>query len=63
MLDRAFANRRVEDRQVGFKDIPTEYPRKEAIDNSVKLGLCLVILRISSRRTSKFPVTNADIFG
>jgi hypothetical protein len=38
MLDRAFANRRVEERQVAFKDIPTDYPRKEAIDNSVKLG-------------------------
>jgi hypothetical protein len=38
ILDRAFGNRRIEDRKVAFKDIPTNYPRKEAIDKSVKLG-------------------------
>jgi hypothetical protein len=38
MLDRAFANRRIEERKVTFRDIPKNYPRKEAIDKSVKLG-------------------------
>jgi S-layer homology domain len=38
MLDRAFSSRRSEERKVAFKDIPNDYPRKEAIDKSVKLG-------------------------
>ncbi|WP_373547533.1 S-layer homology domain-containing protein [Chamaesiphon sp.] len=38
MLDRAFADKPATATPVTFKDIPTDYPRKEAIDKSVQLG-------------------------
>jgi S-layer homology domain len=39
MLDRAFADRPVAATTIAkFQDIPTDYPRKEAIDKSVQLG-------------------------
>ncbi len=38
MLDRAFRDKPATTAAKSFKDIPTNYPRKEAIDNSVKLG-------------------------
>jgi hypothetical protein len=39
MLDRAFADRQVSATTTAkFQDIPTDYPRKEAIDKSVQLG-------------------------
>ena len=38
MLDRAFADKPATATAVTFKDIPTDYPRKEAIDRSVELG-------------------------
>ncbi len=38
MLDRAFADRPATTTTANFKDIPSDYPRKEAIDKSVQLG-------------------------
>lgn len=38
MLDRAFADQPVTAGTSSFKDIPTDYPRKEAVDKSVQLG-------------------------
>jgi S-layer homology domain len=38
MLDRAFADKPVTNTTTSFKDIPAEYPRKEAVDKSVQLG-------------------------
>jgi S-layer homology domain len=38
MLDRAFADKPVTATTASFKDIPTNYPRKEAVDKSVQLG-------------------------
>jgi hypothetical protein len=38
MLDRAFADRSATTATANFKDIPSDYPRKEAIDKSVQLG-------------------------
>jgi S-layer homology domain len=38
MLDRAFADRPVAITTTSFQDIPTDYPRKEAVDKSVQLG-------------------------
>jgi hypothetical protein len=38
MLDRAFADKPVTSTTTSFKDIPTDYPRKEAVDKSVQLG-------------------------
>jgi S-layer homology domain len=38
MLDRAFADKPATASTANFKDIPTDYPRKEAIDKSVKIG-------------------------
>ncbi|WP_295620995.1 S-layer homology domain-containing protein [Chamaesiphon sp. GL140_3_metabinner_50] len=38
MLDRAFADKPTTTAAAKFKDIPTDYPRKEAVDKSVKLG-------------------------
>lgn len=38
MLDRAFADKPVKTIATNFKDIPTDYPRKEAIDKSVQIG-------------------------
>ncbi len=38
MLDRAFADRPATTTTANFKDIPSDYPRKKAIDKSVQLG-------------------------
>jgi hypothetical protein len=38
MLDRAFADKPTTTAASTFKDIPTNYPRKEAVDKSVQLG-------------------------
>jgi hypothetical protein len=38
MLDRAYKERNVGNTKQGFKDIPTEFKRKDAIDRSVNLG-------------------------
>lgn len=38
MLDRAFADKPATTAAAKFKDIPTDYPRKEAVDKSVQLG-------------------------
>ncbi len=38
MIDRAFADRPQIVTSSGFKDIPDNYPRKEAIDKSVRIG-------------------------
>jgi hypothetical protein len=38
MLDRAFADKPVTTATAKFQDVPSEYPRKEAIDKSVQLG-------------------------
>ncbi len=38
MLDRAFADKPSTTVSSSFKDIPTNYPRKEAVDKSVQLG-------------------------
>ncbi len=38
MLDRAFADKPATTTTTSFKDIPSDYPRKEAIDKSVKIG-------------------------
>jgi S-layer homology domain len=38
MLDRAFADKPATTAVSKFKDIPTDYPRKEAVDKSVQLG-------------------------
>jgi S-layer homology domain len=38
MLDRAFADKPTTAVKSAFKDIPSDYPRKEAIDKSVQLG-------------------------
>ncbi len=38
MLDRAFADKPVTAAATSFKDIPKDYPRKEAVDKSVQLG-------------------------
>ncbi|WP_310481977.1 S-layer homology domain-containing protein [Chamaesiphon sp. VAR_48_metabat_403] len=38
MLDRAFADKPTSTAVSKFKDIPTDYPRKEAVDKSVQLG-------------------------
>jgi S-layer homology domain len=38
MLDRAFAGKPVSTTTANFKDIPSDYPRKEAVDKSVQLG-------------------------
>ncbi len=38
MLDRAFADKPVTTTTASFKDIPADYPRKEAVDKSVQLG-------------------------
>jgi hypothetical protein len=38
MLDRAFKDRQIANKKLGFKDIPAEYKRKEALDRSVNLG-------------------------
>jgi S-layer homology domain len=38
MLDRAFADKPTTTAGSKFKDIPTDYPRKEAVDKSVQLG-------------------------
>ena len=38
MLDRAFADKPVTTAVSKFTDIPTDYPRKEAVDKSVQLG-------------------------
>jgi hypothetical protein len=38
MLDRAFADKPVTATTAKFNDIPTNYPRKEAVDKSVQLG-------------------------
>jgi hypothetical protein len=38
MLDRAFSDKPVTPATISFKDIPKDYPRKEAVDKSVQLG-------------------------
>ena len=38
MLDRAFIDKPVTPATISFKDIPTDYPRKEAVDKSVQMG-------------------------
>jgi hypothetical protein len=38
MLDRAFADKPTSTTTSKFKDIPNDYPRKEAVDKSVQLG-------------------------
>jgi S-layer homology domain len=38
MLDRAFTDRAVTQQVLEFKDIPASYPRREALDKSVKMG-------------------------
>jgi hypothetical protein len=38
MLDRAFADKPATTNKSKFKDIPSDYPRKEAVDKSVQLG-------------------------
>jgi S-layer homology domain len=38
MLDRAFADKPATTGSSSFKDIPADYPRKEAVDKSVQLG-------------------------
>lgn len=38
MLDRAFADRVTTEQVLDFKDIPTTYPRREALERSVKMG-------------------------
>ena len=38
MLDRAFADKPVTSATTSFKDIPKDYPRKEAVDKSVQMG-------------------------
>ncbi len=38
MLDRAFVDRATTQQVLEFKDIPTTYPRREALDRSVKMG-------------------------
>jgi S-layer homology domain len=38
MLDRAFADKPLTAVTASFKDVPTDYPRKEAVDKSVQLG-------------------------
>jgi S-layer homology domain len=38
MLDRAFPDKPVTAATTSFKDIPKDYPRKEAVDKSVQLG-------------------------
>jgi S-layer homology domain len=38
MLDRAFADRATTQQVLEFKDIPTTYARREALDRSVKMG-------------------------
>ena len=38
MLDRAFADKPVTTGVTSFKDIPKDYPRKEAVDKSVQMG-------------------------
>ena len=38
MLDRAFADKPITTEASKFQDIPTDYPRKEAIDKSVQIG-------------------------
>jgi hypothetical protein len=38
MIDRAFADKPAIATTSNFKDIPTDYPRKEAVDKSVQLG-------------------------
>jgi hypothetical protein len=38
MLDRAFADKPVTPGTTSFKDIPKDYPRKEAVDKSVQMG-------------------------
>ncbi len=38
MLDRAFADKPATATTANFKDIPTDYPRKEAVDKSVQRG-------------------------
>jgi S-layer homology domain len=38
MLDRAFADKPITTATAKFQDIPTDYPRKEAVDKSVQLG-------------------------
>jgi hypothetical protein len=38
MLDRAFADKPATTAATSFKDIPADYPRKEAVDKSVQLG-------------------------
>jgi S-layer homology domain len=38
MLDRAFADKPITTAAAKFQDIPTNYPRKEAVDKSVQLG-------------------------
>lgn len=38
MIDRAFPDRPAVASPTTFKDIPTDYPRKEAIDKAVKIG-------------------------
>ncbi len=38
MLDRAFADKPITTAAAKFQDIPTDYPRKEAVDKSVQLG-------------------------
>jgi hypothetical protein len=38
MLDRAFADKPLTATTANFKDIPSDYPRKEAVDKSVQLG-------------------------
>jgi S-layer homology domain len=38
MLDRAFADKPVTNTTTSFNDIPSDYPRKEAVDKSVQLG-------------------------
>jgi hypothetical protein len=38
MLDRAFADKPVTAATANFNDIPSDYPRKEAVDKSVQLG-------------------------
>jgi hypothetical protein len=38
MLDRAFADKSATSTATSFKDIPKDYPRKEAVDKAVQLG-------------------------
>jgi S-layer homology domain len=38
MLDRAFADKPITTTTAKFQDIPSDYPRKEAVDKSVQLG-------------------------